>query len=149
MGKKQIEVCEICGKQNCSGKIFWAYDERNDKLHWVCESQTVLQIRSDIYWRAIRLYEKACPGAVSGSDVAVAPKKYIIKSCKEFGLPFVPVARFYFVECGNFAIAMEKAWVHKHLNPYSGFENLFVPFSQLRSGIIYNNGWERLEDVGK
>lgn len=147
MGKKQVSVCEHCGKQGCSGKLYWAYDERNDKMHFICEDKTELQIHPDIYCKAVSLYENKYENA-KYNDVSVTSKKYIINAAKSFGLSFIPVVRFYFIECGNFAIAMKKAWRHTQWQEYSGFELLSIPFSQLKDKTIYNNGCKRLKDVG-
>lgn len=148
MAKKQIEVCEICKKDDCSGNVFWAYDECNDKLLWVCESQTELKIRVDVYNKAVVLLEEENPNA-KYNDVSITSKKYIIKAAKLMGLPFVPVARYYHIECGNTAIAMPKAWKHPQYKMHSGHENLFIPFAQLAERAIYNNGCNKLEGVGK
>ena len=55
MSKKMIEICEICGNKDCSGKIYWAYKELKNKILWVCEGQTKLVIYPKLFYMAGQL----------------------------------------------------------------------------------------------
>jgi len=150
VGKKKIEVCEHCGKETCSGKMYRAFDDQNDKLLAVCESQTEFMIRSDIYDGAIGERMLDASGEFDNMTSAITTTaKYIRRVAKKNGYTTIPVERVFFVGCGNFAIAMPKAWLHPQYEKYRHYENLSIPFSQLCRGEVYNNGCRTLGEVGQ
>lgn len=143
MPKITIEVCEICKKEDCSGKIYLAYDEEADKMHRVCESQTDFIIRPDIYYAAVKAYEAAVPEA-RNTGVSLAPNKYLFAEAEKRGMVQIPVIREAFIGHAKHG-GPKYATVH----PKDGYEDLSIPFSQVSDGEIYNNGVKKISKVGK
>lgn len=132
MGKKTIKVCELCGKESCSGKEFFVTDKHNTKKI-ICESQTRFIIDEEVYFPAVKMFDKK----YGQSDVSVTNTNFIKKALN--GEKRVPVKRVHFIGCGEFPEAV----------PLCGeTEKLSIPFKQLnKNATTYNNLEEKIEKI--